>query len=75
MGLPADIAGLPEPLLTVAKALEPTSAGGQLVRQIAKGQPPAPVMTPLRDVRIYTSVDRGAVPTEETADLVSDQKL
>ena len=72
---PADIAGLPEPLLTVARALEPSSPAGQLVRQIARGQPPAPILTRLNDVRIFTGLDRGETPTEADADLVSDARL
>lgn len=75
-GIPDDIAGLPEPLLTVARALVPESPGGQLVRQIAKGQPPAPVLRPLDDIRIISNLGRGVAPTApKNADMISDVKL
>ena len=75
-GAAADIANLPEPMLSVAKALDPQSAAGQLVRQIARGQPPAPVLTPMNDMRVYTGLNRGAAaPTAANADIVSDVQL
>ncbi len=75
-GVPADIANLPEPLLTVAQAITPTSPAGQLIRQIASGQAPAPVLPDLNDIRIFTGLNRGAVaPTTADADLVSDRRF
>lgn len=75
VGVDPAIAGLPEPLLTVAKALDPQSPAGQLVRQIAQGQPGAPILTPLDDVRVYSSVNRGEAPTASNADMTSDVPL
>lgn len=80
-GEPADIAGLPEPLKSVALAVEPTSPAGQLLRQIALGQPPRPKRPPLDDIRVATNLDRGAAPTNfdvgnaDGPDIVSDVQL
>lgn len=80
-GEPADIAGLPEPLKAVALAVEPTSPAGQLLRQIALGQPPRPTRPPLDDIRVATNLDRGVAPTNfevgnaDGPDIVSDVQL
>lgn len=82
-GEPADIAGLPEPLKSVALAVEPSSPAGQLVRQIATGQPPQPKPVPLNDIRFATNLNRDAAPTNfevdknepGAPDIVSDVSL
>ena len=72
-GVDAAIALLPEPLLTVAASLAPSSPAGQLVRQMALGVGAPPVLTPLDDIRAYSNIDRGETPTADTADITSDQ--
>lgn len=82
-GEPADIAGLPEPLKAVALAVTPSSPAGQLLRQIALGQPPRPKRAPLDDIHIATNLDRGKAPTNfevgtkqpGAPDIVSDVSL
>lgn len=71
-GVPADIAGLPQPLLMVALALPPESDGGQLVRSIARGQAPQPPQPRLADVRLFANLDRGAAPAPNAQGVVAD---
>jgi hypothetical protein len=71
----ATIAGLPEPLYSVAASLDPSSAAGVLVRQMAAGIGASPVLPTLSDIRISTNVDRGVTPTADNADVTSDVSL
>ena len=74
-GVDPTIAGLPYPLLAVAEMLDPASAAGQLVRQIAAGMAEAATLTPLSDIRIASNLDRGVTPTAANADMTSDVSL
>lgn len=74
-GVDPDIAGLPEPLLTLARAVPKNSAAGQIVRQTALAIAPPPVLGKLSDVRIFSNLDRGVAPTSTTADVISDSPL
>jgi hypothetical protein len=71
-GVDPTIAVLPYPLLQVAQMLNPASAGGQLVRQIAAGMAAAASLPPLSDIRIASNLDRGVTPTAANADITSD---
>jgi hypothetical protein len=72
------LALLPQPLQGVAQALDPASSGGLLCAQIATMiAQPAP-LTPLTDIRILSTVDRGVAPTQadgSDSDVVGDAGL
>lgn len=74
-GIPADIAGLPQPLLMVAQAVAAQSPGGQLLRSIAASLRTPGAPTRLADIRVFSNLDRDAAPGATGADLASDARL